>query len=300
MSDYTTTDVSVEGGMLRVGVWGEAGPVILACHGITANHRCFRALADQLGHNFRLIAPDLRGRGRSAAISGPFGLQSHAKDMIAVMDHLGLPHADLIVGHSMGGNVAVVTAAGQPDRIARLLLVDGGIVLSRTLPLHKWPFGDFLIERLTRLVIGPSLKRLDMTFGSSEHYRAHWRTHPAMRDDWSEYSEDFVDYDLVGTPPNLRPAMSRAALLSDIRAQMIEDMLPSALTQIRCPVHFLRAPRGMTNGKPLIPPSRLAKAAQTISDLTVRDVEDVNHFSIVMSERGATVVAGQVRSMLAN
>ncbi|MFZ5850408.1 MAG: alpha/beta fold hydrolase, partial [Actinomycetota bacterium] len=77
MTAYRTLDVPVDGGTLRVGVWGEAGPVVLAVHGITANHRTWDLVADRLP-DVRLVAPDLRGRGRSATLPGPFGMARHA------------------------------------------------------------------------------------------------------------------------------------------------------------------------------------------------------------------------------
>ena len=70
----------------------------------------FEALADQLGDAVTLLAPDLRGRGRSSA-GGPYGMAAHADDLMAVLDHAGAADA-LVVGHSMGGFAAVVAAAG--------------------------------------------------------------------------------------------------------------------------------------------------------------------------------------------
>ena len=67
---YETFDVAVEGGNLRVGRWGTGAEVILAAHGITGNHLHFGNFAAQLGPDFTLVAPDLRGRGRSSKISG--------------------------------------------------------------------------------------------------------------------------------------------------------------------------------------------------------------------------------------
>ncbi|MGH7857892.1 MAG: alpha/beta fold hydrolase, partial [Candidatus Binatia bacterium] len=111
MSTYRTFDVSVEGGTLRVGGSGTSGPVVLCSHGITANHVTFDALADELGDGFRILAPDHRGRGRSRDVAGPWGMRAHAADLVAALDHEGIERADVLVGHSMGGFVAAVTAA---------------------------------------------------------------------------------------------------------------------------------------------------------------------------------------------
>ena len=296
---YRTVDVAVADGTLRVGLWGSAGPVIVCAHGITANHTEFHWLADALGAGFRIVAPDLRGRGRSNAIKGPWGMAAHAADLVAVMDHLGIAKADLLLGHSMGGFVAAVAAAQHPERIARVLMVDGGVPLMSVGFIAWLPFSDYIIEKLVQRIIGPSLTRLDMTFAGREIYHAFWRSHPALANDWSPYVERYIDYDLDGEAPSLRPSTSKEALLRDVRTQLIEDLVPRSLEQIRCPVRFLRAPRGIMNDKALYDERRLARAARGIAQFGSATIDDVNHFTIMMSERGARAVAGEVRELLA-
>lgn len=298
-SSYKTVDVPVEGGTLRVGLWGTSGPVIVCAHGITANHTEFLWLAEQLGPGYRLIAPDLRGRGRSNAITGPWGMAAHAADVVAVLDHLGIAKADLLLGHSMGGFVAAVAAAQAPDRFARVLMVDGGVPLMNVGFIAWLPFSNYLIEKLTQKIIGPSLTRLDMTFASREDYRDFWRPHPALAGDWSPYFEQYVDYDLVGEAPALRASTRKEALLRDVRTQLVEDLVPRSLKQIRCPVRFLRAPRGIMNDKALYAEGKLAKVTSGIAQYSSATIPDVNHYTILLSERGARAVAADIRRMLA-
>ena len=74
MTDYRTTRVPVRGGNLTVGEWGPSnGPAILVVHGVTASHLTWPLLASLLP-DAHLIAPDLRGRGRSNALPGPWGM----------------------------------------------------------------------------------------------------------------------------------------------------------------------------------------------------------------------------------
>ena len=296
---YSTLDVPVAGGTLRVATWGSGGPVVFCVHGITANHTEFQALADQLGSGFRLVAPDLRGRGRSNAITGPWGMAAHAADVVAVLDHLGIAKADVLLGHSMGGFVAAVAAAQYPDRFARVLMVDGGVPLMNVGFIGWLPFSDFLIEKLVQKIIGPSLTRLDMTFESREAYREFWRKHAALASYWSPYVDTYIDYDLEGEAPALRPSTRKAPLLLDVRTQLVEDLVPRSLGQIRCPVRFLRAPRGLFDDKPLYAEHKLAKAAAAIPRHSIATVPDVNHFTILISEKGAKAVAAEVRGMLA-
>lgn len=292
-----TIDVPVQGGSLRVALRGDRGPVVFCVHGITANHTEFLWLADQL-KDCRLIAPDLRGRGRSNGIEGPWGMAAHAADVVAVLDHLGLAQADVLLGHSMGGFVAAVVAAQYPDRFARVLMVDGGIPLFSIAFIAHLPFADWLIERLTHRILGPSLERLDMTFASREAYRDFWRKHPALVDDWHAYAEAYVDYDLDGAPPALRPSTRKDALLRDVRTQLVENLVPRSLREIRCPVRFLRAPRGILNGPALYDERKLARATRGIERFSSVTIADVNHFTILLSQRGAQAVAAEVRKLV--
>lgn len=295
---YRTVDVPVEGGMLRTAIWGASGPAILCSHGITANHAEFQHLAQALGPGVRVIAPDHRGRGRSDVTAGPWGMRAHAADLMAVLDHLGLPRADVMVGHSMGGFIATVTAGLYPKRIGALVMVDGGVPLLQLSWVTKIPFSDWMVEKLTGRIIGPALKRLDMTFKSLEDYYAYWRPHPALAADWCPEYERWVSYDLVGQAPALRSSVRKDALLLDVRTQLIEDLVPEALKLLECPVRFLRAERGMFNDKPLYDEAKLVKAARPIRNFSHRTVAGTNHYTIILSPRGAQVVAEEVRRLL--
>jgi alpha-beta hydrolase superfamily lysophospholipase len=94
VSSYDSFDVPVPGGDLRVGRWtasDPAAPVVVAAHGVTANHRTWALVAEQA--DFTLVAPDLRGRGRSGALEGSAGMARHADDLLAVLDHLAVDTA---------------------------------------------------------------------------------------------------------------------------------------------------------------------------------------------------------------
>ncbi len=109
-------EVPVRGGALTLGEFGDPnGTVIFGIHGITSSHRAFAALAHALP-NHRILAPDLRGRGRSASLPGPWRVETHVTDCVAALDALEIDSA-IVVGHSMGALVSVVLAAKNPKRI---------------------------------------------------------------------------------------------------------------------------------------------------------------------------------------
>lgn len=289
---YSTLDVEVEGGRLHAGRWGSGDEVIIAAHGITATHRSFRGVAEALGDDVTLLAPDLRGRGRSRGITGPFSMAAHADDIVALLDHVGAERAT-IVGHSMGGFVAVLAAHRHPERVQRLVLVDGG------LPLDLGPLADQPVDTILAAVIGPALERLRLTFPSVDAYLDFWRRHPALSNDWNPWIEDAYTYDLQGEPPELRPGVSEAAVLADAQSEMLDGGVARAVEELRHPAVLLRAPAGLMGEPPgLYADDWIARWLQLVP--SVRDVlvPDVNHYTILFSERGAAAVAAVVREEL--
>jgi pimeloyl-ACP methyl ester carboxylesterase len=292
MNGVKRVQVPVEGGSLTVGVWEGDGPVVLAAHGVTATHMSFGPLARALDGAVTLVAPDLRGRGGSSALPGPFGMASHARDLAAVAEHFGAERP-VVVGHSMGAYATAAMAAALPDRLSRGVLVDGG-------PTVPTPEG-VAIEDLIQAVIGPAIARLSMTFESPAAYREFWKAHPAVGPWWSEDIEAYVDYDLCGTEPELRPNVSKDAVIADSESNLTDPAVGTALERAGVPLVLLRAERGfLDDPRPLLRSSlveaTLAKAP-TLTDLGV--VPDTNHYTIGLAAHGAAAVAEAVRQAVA-
>lgn len=293
MPDYRTIDIEVDGGLLHVGLWGNTGPRILCSHGITANHLSFQGLADALGDGFQLIAPDHRGRGGSAGIAGPWGMAEHARDMAALLDALNIDSVDLMLGHSMGAFVTVVSQAAMPERIPRYMLVDGGLPLFDEVP-------DVTPEQLIDAIIGPAMQRLDMQFESAAAYLDFWRAHPAFArvEDWSDALENYFLFDLTGKAPHLHSPVNKTAIVEDTNSQLMSDVIPASIEQLSGEGWFLQAPRGVMDDAPLYPLARVERLAQAIPGLTVCALEDVNHYTIVLGGNGARQIATLLRRTL--
>ncbi len=106
---------------LHLHAWGdEAAPRIVCLHGVTAHGRRFRKLAEErLAGRFRVLAPDLRGHGRSGW-EPPWSVEMHVDDLL---DTLGSEPATWI-GHSFGGRLVLEIAARQPGLVRRAVLLD--------------------------------------------------------------------------------------------------------------------------------------------------------------------------------
>ncbi|HEX3678451.1 MAG TPA: alpha/beta hydrolase [Galbitalea sp.] len=278
----------VRGGSLTAGVWGAGtGEAVLAFHGITASHVSWRAVARSLDGTRTVIAPDLRGRGGSRELPGPFGMAQHATDAAKLLDFLGIDRVD-IVGHSMGGFVGMRFAADYPERVRGITLIDGGVPL----PL---PTG-IPIEKLMKATLGPALARLEETYPTRESYRAFWRAHPAFVGEWNEDIEAYVDYDLVGAEPDLRSSASGVAALADSVEQGVGTVADEPWSVVKSPITFLRAPRGLLNGPALYDADYLAGFVRTRANPTVVEAPDVNHYTILMTQSGADAVADAIQS----
>jgi pimeloyl-ACP methyl ester carboxylesterase len=111
-------EIPVAGGVLNVARAGAlphaAEAVVLAVHGVTSSHRTWGSVSRALTERTRacILAPDLRGRGASATLPGPYGFAAHLADLGAVLDHVEADRA-VLVGHSLGAYVVARPAAEQ-------------------------------------------------------------------------------------------------------------------------------------------------------------------------------------------
>jgi len=154
----------------------------------------WQAVARHMPSDWTLAAPDLRGRGHSRDLPGPYGLDRHASDVAAVLRHFG--GRPVLAGHSMGAYIALLARDAHPDLVRRLVLVDGGLPL----PVPEGIDLDAIIDA----TLGPAVARLEQTFGDTEAYLAFWRAHPALAGNWTADVESYVRYDLTGKPGQVR------------------------------------------------------------------------------------------------
>jgi pimeloyl-ACP methyl ester carboxylesterase len=105
----------------------DGAPTVLCLHGLTRNSRDFEDLAPHLQRRYRVIVPDLRGRGFSARDPNVQNYQPgiYVRDILALLDAVNAPRA-AIIGTSLGGMLAMMLGYSHPDRIAGIVLNDVG------------------------------------------------------------------------------------------------------------------------------------------------------------------------------
>jgi lipase len=198
------------------------GVPLLALHGLTGHGARWRALATEQLSGYRVLAPDLRGHGRSTSLP-PWTLEQHAADVLRVIDRYQLAAAP-VLAHSFGGAIALQTQRLAPGRISKLVLLDPATGLPPSIALdhagnpprvfadrreafqaqrHDWPTAtDTTVER----ELAEHLEQV------GEGWRFRY-SGPAMITAWSEMARPAV-LPQPGTPTLLVRAL-RARFVSD-------------------------------------------------------------------------------------
>ena len=271
-------DVDLNGITLRVATWGERTVperAVLLVHGITASSRSWTLLGPALAAaGCHAIAPDLRGRGRSAKPPHGYGIPFHANDLLSLCDALDLPRVAL-VGHSLGAQIGLYLAALHPHRIAKLALVDAG---------GKLPPDTYE-------AIAPALARLGQTYPSIAAYLAAMRAATSLH--WNDYAEAYYRYDAEQHPDGtVTSTVPAAAIAEDIAANWA-TRLDALAEHVKAPTLIVRATVG------LLGPDRGRVLSREEADRLhgaipgSRQVEipATNHYTVITTERFTQEVA---------
>jgi pimeloyl-ACP methyl ester carboxylesterase len=227
----------------------ETGLPVICLHGLTRNSRDFEVVAPRIAAlGRRVVAPDMRGRGRSANDPDPahYVPTVYAQDVIALMDKFEIGRA-VFAGTSMGGLITMVLATMAPDRIAAAILNDVGPKLNaaglariatyvgRTQPVGSWSEA----AEAVRAIAGPAyparaedqdfwLAFARRTFHEREDglYEADYDPHIALA---------FADFDEDAPPPDLTPLFSALAArpMLCVRGGLSDLLSESVLAEMR-------------------------------------------------------------------
>jgi pimeloyl-ACP methyl ester carboxylesterase len=151
------------------------GPVVLLIHGIAGNSDQWEAVLPLLAEHYTVVAPDLLGHGRSAKPRGDYSLGAYAVGVRDLLIALGHRRAT-VVGHSLGGGVAMQFAYEYPVFCERLVLVSSGGLGREVHPLLRaatLPGAEFVLPLIASarlhsagLAVGQVLERLGLRAGS--------------------------------------------------------------------------------------------------------------------------------------
>ena len=124
MPSLEVREISLHGNRVSYRTGGD-GPLLVLIHGITSSSASWETVLPGLAERFTILAPDLLGHGQSDKPSGDYSLGSHAcliRDLMLTLGH----GAATIVGHSLGGGIAMQLSYQFPELMQRLVLVSSG------------------------------------------------------------------------------------------------------------------------------------------------------------------------------
>ena len=257
--------------------WGEQGQPLVCIHGITANAWCFQAFADGLANDHRVFAYDLRGRGDSDKPESGYSVPTHAADLSAIIDELGLDRP-VIVGHSLGAYIALYFAAHYPEKLSKLVLVDGGTPL-------PWGTSEDQPAWLTS-----SIARLEVPVASFDEYTQRLKVAPFLGPYWNDYLELYFEHDVYRqSDGSVVPKGSRGAVQEEQR-NLYKFNSEEQWPRVRVPTLLLRAGLGLFSEKDqLVPEERALAMQRSVRSCKYVNFPRLNHYTVVFGVSGGPV-----------
>ncbi len=282
-------DVSVPVPNGEMNVWhrraGDDSATAVLVHGLSGNSRWWTSVIDHLPEDMGVIALDVRGRGESVDAPAPYDLTTIADDIARAMDHFGVETA-IVTGYSMGGWVVALFGIRHPQRIQRLLLVDGGLPIPRDDETDP--------EELIEAMVGPSLRRLETKFESEESFFETWKTHPAFESHWDDSMKVSLGHELVPDGDHFVVRSNPEAIRVGAKELVIGEEANTAAGQLAVPSHLIVVERGtMDQPGGMIPLDVAEQTAGSNPTLTMEYLPGMNHYTLLLGS-GATAVASAI------
>ena len=251
-------------GELPYGDWLGSGPPVVLVPGIFSSHRALAPLARALRKRRRVLAFDLRGRGR-APREGPFGIERHARDLWHAIDALELDRP-ILCGHSLGAYVVATAGGTRPAAAAGLALLDGGLWSPAPVPVE-----------LVHAVFADDRARLELTFADVREYAAHKGLEPT-----DDVLDELVN-ELERRGTRLAPVTPVRAFDEDVASIAADTRRNRLISTAGCPVLAIRARRGI-GGDPLaqmIDDATRDAGRAELPSLRVVDIDEATHGDLV-------------------
>lgn len=259
-------------------------PTLVLAPGLTANAHSFDGLiAAGLPRAATVLALDLRGRGESDQPESGYTMDDHARDVIGLLDALGLERI-VMGGHSFGGLLTYWLAAHHPDRVERCVVLDAPAVVDPQ-----------VVEQ-----IKPSLARLGQVYASWEEYLGFIQAMPYFqRGDWSPEIESYFRADVRACEDGTLQARSRPETIQAAVEGTTTVDWPATVARIGQPTILLRAPGDF--GPPGSPPILSRENAETTVNLLEHGqlVDGVGNHLTFMFGAGARVLTDHIARFLA-
>jgi pimeloyl-ACP methyl ester carboxylesterase len=276
LATATEFDLQLPSGRIHAQRFGAPdAPLALCVPGLSANMKEFDFIGERIaGDRLQVVALDLRGRGQSDVTpAGTYGWPNHAQDVFAAADALETGSFSLI-GHSMGGLVAMAAADQNAERLERVVLIDiaglpdesslGPIAMSVNRLGTVYPTIEFYIEAVRKL---------------------------GLIEPWSEYWERYFRYELEPVEGGVRARSNKDAVLEDGAYGSAHEAYPY-WTKLTMPVLLVYARREIMPGLGhIVRAADRERFPSAVPGSIVADV-DANHYTVVTVDETVAAIRG--------
>lgn len=279
-AEHDRFELHVGSGRLHVERTGPRnGPVVLCVHGLSANVRGFDRVIPQLatrGH--RAVGVDLRGRGRSEVTPpGTYGLEAHARDLIALADALEVEAFDY-AGWSLGALIGMALAGLAPGRVRRMVLIDHAAA----------------VDPGPATAVRAGLLRLDAVVADPEDYVKTLRARLPIAA-WDPFWDAYFGYELARREDGRwSPSTDRAACEEDMDGIEDAEDLRARWAALTMPTLLVRCTAPIAGGL-IVPSSELGLFRATVAGARVVEV-DSDHYGVMTDVRAIAAIAEHLAS----
>lgn len=243
---------------------GSNDTLLIFIHGLTGNYLQMHHFQEYFKESFSTLSYDLSGRGDSTVQSDPANIHQHTEDLLQLIDTLDYKEF-ILAGYSMGGYIALDTAA-QSDKIRKVVLLDGGGIAN---------------EDTSNLVI-PSLGRLEKTFASSRDYLEMMKqSYRALGVEWSAVMDQVIDHEIHEVDGDIHPKSDYKLTKQDFESFYVYPH-SKIYENVNVPVLLIICTGPIKDNTPLFSKDGYSLMLDTVKDIKSTDYT-LNHYEIVFN-----------------
>jgi len=255
------------------------GPAILIMHGLTANAHAFDGLIGAgLSPAFRVISPDLRGRGLSDHPAFKYSIEDHAKDIIGLLDHLKLKKV-VLAGHSFGGLLAFYVSVTYPDYVEKMVIIDAAAEMNPNAPQ----------------MLSFAMGRFNITYASFDEYLEAVKKAP-YNTFWDPEMLSYYQADVRVNPDGTVRPLNNLTDILEISYAVFNVSWPYYVQRVVQPAILLNAVDDYTMGMPLLPDTKAKESVAMMRNAKYIAVWG-NHQTMVYG-RGAKQIVAAIKAFL--
>lgn len=258
-------------------VWNESNEkdALLLVHDPEANARMFNLWANYLASQYqhRVISIDLRGRGESVK-HGPFSLELYTEDIERILNSLNIDRV-IFIGSSFGATIGLKFTAKYPNRIVKLILVDGGAI-----PTSEAEKIDYLKSlKVATAHVGVSYPSLDA-------YWQYWKNSSLFNSVWGADIEEYLKANIeVSSNGKVKTRISKEAVDHDL-AEITKINYPELYVGVKCPALLVCSSQGINNNiGPLLTTDMAKRITSSLIGCKLYTVKGANHYTTIFGRR---------------